>query len=338
MNAAAGNADGGLILALMVGGLVVAVAFLLFGLLGGDRKAQRTLKRRMAALKQRNVMGARQGSENVLGAKRAAFDSKFPEFDKLLLRYVPRRKVLQARLQGTGKSISVAQYVLANIVLTLAFAGVAVVILGRAPLLGLLVGATLGMGLPHFLVGYLGRRRISNFTALFPEAIDLIVRGLKSGLPITESIATVGHELADPVGIEFRRIDQSMKLGQPFEEALTAAVQRIATAEFKFFVISLGVQRETGGNLAETLENLSEILRRRRQMAMKVKAMSSEAKASAMIIGSLPFIMVGILGFVSPDYIMTLFHDPRGWVLIGAGMTSMTMGILVMAKMVRFEI
>src|SRR3546814_6834106 len=138
-------------------------------------------------------------------------------------------------------------------------------------------------------VGYLVNKRQDKFLAIFPEAIDLIVRGLKSGLPVTESINAVGREMDDPIGTEFRRIGDDIRFGKTMTEALWAATDRLSVAEFKFFVISLSVQQETGGNLAETLGNLSGILRSRQQMKLKVRAMSSEGRASAMIIGSLPF-------------------------------------------------
>jgi tight adherence protein B len=181
-------------------------------------------------------------------------------------------------------------------------------------------------------------KRLKLFTSQFPDAIDLIVRGLKSGLPVTESISAVGHEMQDPVGFEFRHIFDCVKFGQPIEEALWDTARRLDTPEFKFFVISISVQRETGGNLSEALGNLSNILRRRRQMGLKIKAMSSEAKASAIILGSLPFIMFGIIFAMNPDYEMVLFNDPRGQMMLGVGLGVMSTGILVMNKMVRFEI
>jgi tight adherence protein B len=336
MNTALADAGAAPLLLLLAGCAALTVLLLLVALLGGDKKTPRNLKRRMAAVRARS--GADAGAVPLARARRAAFDTKLPTVDKLMTRYLPRRAALIARLEATGKNISVSHYVMACLLLGLTAAALAIVLAHLPAMLALFCGLTLGIGLPHFVVGRMAKRRLQAFIGLFPEAIDLIVRGLKSGLPITESIATVGHEVADPVGMEFRRLDQSIKLGQPFDEALGAAVRRLGTPEFKFFVISLGVQRETGGNLAETLENLSDILRRRRQMQMKVKAMSSEARASAMIIGSLPFIMVALLSFVSPAYLMALVHDPRGWVMVGGGAISMTIGILVMAKMVQFEI
>jgi tight adherence protein B len=201
-----------------------------------------------------------------------------------------------------------------------------------------LAGFGIGLALPHFLVGHLGARRSKKFIHNFPEAIDLIVRGLKSGLPTQEGIKVVANEMGDPIGTEFREIADSLKLGKTLDDALWDAAKRIDIPEFKFFVISLAVQRETGGNLAETLENLGNILRARRQMKVKVKAMSSEAKASAIIIGSLPFIMFLIIFLMNPGYASDLFTDNRGIMMVMAGLTSMGFGIAVMAKMIRFEI
>jgi tight adherence protein B len=205
-------------------------------------------------------------------------------------------------------------------------------------MLALLIGIAGGLGLPHWVVGQMTRRRLKRFIQLFPEAIDLMVRGIRSGLPISETMASIGQEMADPVGTEFRHITDTIKLGQSMDEAMWDVASRLETPEFKFFVISLSVQRETGGNLAETLENLSEVLRRRLQMQLKIKAMSSEAKASAYIIGSLPFIMFAILMIMNHDYIMTLFIDPRGMIVLGIGLAMILFGAMVMAKMVRFEI
>jgi tight adherence protein B len=237
-----------------------------------------------------------------------------------------------------GLNLSPGQYALISVALGLACTLIAMFIVGAPLLVGVLAGVVAGMGLPHALVSHLIGRRLRKFTKLFPEAIDLMVRGIKSGLPIGETIAAIGQEMIDPVGIEFQRITDAVKLGQTLEEALWDAAQRLDTPEFKFFVISLSVQRETGGNLAETLENLGEILRRRLQMQLKIKAMSSEARASAYIIGSLPFIMFGILFLMNPGYVMVLFTDPRGMFVIGIGLLTMLLGVLVMAKMVRFEI
>ena len=171
-----------------------------------------------------------------------------------------------------------------------------------------------------------------------PEALDLIVRGIRSGLPATEALKTIADEVDDPVGTEFRQVTDQMRIGVALDEAMWSAARRLGIAEFNFLVISLSIQQETGGNLAEILEKLSDMVRRREQMRLKVKAMSSEARASAMIIGSLPFIMCALISFVNPGYMSVLFTDPRGWVMIGIGLTSLLIGVAVMAKMIRFEI
>jgi tight adherence protein B len=201
-----------------------------------------------------------------------------------------------------------------------------------------LAGLAIGGAIPYGLVAYLVSDRQKKFSSMFPDAIDLIVRGLKSGLPATESIRVVGTEIADPVGVEFRHVSDQIKFGMTLPDALWSVAPNIDTAEFRFFIISLTIQQDTGGNLAETLENLANILRRRKQMKLKIKAFSSEAKASAYIIGSLPFVMFAILMMMNPGYASQLYTDPRGIIMVGAGLTSYAIGIGVMAKMVRFDI
>jgi tight adherence protein B len=246
--------------------------------------------------------------------------------------------VLQARLGRTGKKLTIGHYVIAMVLFGGLSAAIPYFVFHLNPLLAGLGGIANGFMWPHLIVSYLGKRRLKTFTATFPEAIDLIVRGLRSGLPISESIVTVSKEIVDPIGTEFKLIDQNIRLGRSIEEAMWDTARRIDTPEFKFFIISISVQRETGGNLAETLDNLSDILRRRRQMKLKVKALSSEARASAYIIGSLPFAVFGIITLINPGYAMDLFRDSRGLVMVAIGLTSMAIGALVMGKMVKFEI
>lgn len=261
-----------------------------------------------------------------------------PFLEGLARRALPRPQELRQRLLRTGRQISLGRYFLLSLGVALATAFICRVTM-QLPWFALIAtGIVAGVGLPHLVVGWMVARRNNRFTALFPEAIDLMVRGLRSGLPVTETIAASGREMGDPVGPEFRRIADSVRLGQTLEDALWDAAKRIDTAEYKFFVISLSVQKETGGNLAETLANLSDILRARRQMRLKIRAMSSEAKASAMILGSLPFVMFGIIWFLSPDYEQILFSDMRGRMMLGVAVGLMGAGMLVMRKMVRFEI
>src|SRR6478609_10453781 len=165
-----------------------------------------------------------------------------------------------------------------------------------------------------------------------------MVRGLRSGLPITETLGIVASELQGPVGVEFRLVNDKMKIGRTMEVALQETADRIGTPEFQFFVITLAIQRETGGNLAETLSNLADVLRKRAQMKLKIRAMSSESKASAYIVGALPFIVFGLIWWINPNYIGKFFVDER-LILTGlGGMCWMGIGVFIMAKMVSFEI
>ena len=164
------------------------------------------------------------------------------------------------------------------------------------------------------------------------------MRGLRSGLPVTETLGIVAQEIPGPVGEEFKLVTERMKIGKTMEEALQNTADRLEIPEFNFFCITLAIQRETGGNLAETLANLGDVLRKRSQMKLKIRAMSSESKASAYIVGSLPFIVFGMIYWINPGYIGKFFIDERLMVAgIGGGIW-MGIGAFIMAKMVSFEI
>jgi tight adherence protein B len=245
---------------------------------------------------------------------------------------------MRMRLQRTGRTITLGQYLLFCFALT-AIIGLALkFVIGLPAIAAVPAGFAVGFLIPHIAVGTMLKRRQDKFMRNFPEAIDLIVRGLKSGLPVTESIRVVGQEIVDPIGVEFRGIADAVKFGKPMVEALWAIEPRIDIQEFRFFITALSVQQETGGNLAETLENLSTVLRRRKQMKLKIKALSSEAKASAYIIGSLPFIMFGIILTMNYDYGSQLYKDIRGIYMLCGGFLSYSIGTAIMWKMVRFDI
>jgi tight adherence protein B len=198
--------------------------------------------------------------------------------------------------------------------------------------------AFVSIGVPHMVISFLIKRRIAKFNSNFPDAIELMVRGLRSGLPITETLGIVASEIPGPVGLEFRSVADKMKIGRTMEAALQETADRLGTAEFQFFVITLAIQRETGGNLAETLSNLADVLRKRAQMKLKIRAMSSESKASAMIVGSLPFIVFTLVWMINPGYMGGFFTDQRLMVAGFGGLIWMSIGVFIMAKMVNFEI
>ena len=209
---------------------------------------------------------------------------------------------------------------------------------GAPFLLALLLGLFFGVGGPHFVIGKMIKRRVNKFNVNFPDAIELMVRGLRSGLPITETLGIVASEIPGPVGLEFRMVADKMKIGRTMEAALQETADRLGTAEFQFFVITLAIQRETGGNLAETLSNLADVLRKRAQMKLKIRAMSSESKASAYIVGSLPFVVFTLVWMINPTYMGGFFTDQRLMVAGIGGIVWMGIGAFIMAKMVNFEI
>lgn len=248
-----------------------------------------------------------------------------------------RIEALSVRLDRTGKKWTLSQYAYSSLGLGLAVA-LLVFLKSGAFLLALGVGLLVGAGLPHLVVGKLIKKRIAKFNGKFADAIELLVRGLRSGLPVTETLQVVAQEVDGPVGIEFKGIVDRIKVGRTMEEALQVTADRLGIPEFNFFCITLAIQRETGGNLAETLSNLADVLRKRGQMKLKIKAMSSESKASAMIVGALPFIVFGLIWWINPKYIGTFFTDERLIVIGLGGFTWMGIGVFIMSKMVSFEI
>lgn len=248
-----------------------------------------------------------------------------------------RIEALALRLHRAGKGWTLSQYIYASVGLAIGVTVIIFLMSGALPLalgLGMLIGA----GLPHLVVGHCIKSRGTKFTAKFPDAIELLVRGLRSGLPVTETLGVVAHEVPGPVGEEFKLVIERIKIGRTMEEALQETSDRLNTPEFAFFCITLAIQRETGGNLAETLSNLADVLRKRAQMKLKIKAMSSESKASAYIVGALPFIVFGLIYWINPNYIGGFFTEDRLIVTGLGGLVWMSIGAFIMAKMVSFEI
>jgi tight adherence protein B len=324
-------------IAVAVGGAAfVATAAVAFAGTGGARARLRQ-RARMLAQRQKSGGSTRVPGKPAASLKKAEARS-IPLFENLARRFLPRQSALRDRLARTGYDLTIGTYLMiCGGLVPIVFAAAALGIGLKAPPAAL-VALAAGLGLPHIGVGVAAGRYRGRFLALLPDAIDLMVRGLKSGLPVTESFGAVAREMQQPLATEFRRVTDGVRFGRGLEEVLWEAARRLDIPEFNFFVISLSIQRETGGNLAETLANLSDILRRRRQMRQKIKAMSSEAKASAYILGSLPFAMFGIVYCVNPSYASMLFTDPRGLLMLGGGLVSLGIAIVVIVKMIRFEI
>jgi len=316
--------------------LVMVGASIVFGMVAfafAGPSAGRAQSRRVASLRERH------GDAMVVAEAqmRRISMSRDTKMDLAFGRILPNPVQLAKRLAMTGKDWTVGQYGMATAGLALVVA-VLMLFKGMPILLALMFGVFVGVGLPHFVVGRTIRRRIEKFTAKFPDAIDLLVRGLRSGLPISETIGVVGHEVEGPVGEEFRSVSDKMKIGRTMDAALQDTADRLGTPEFQFFVITIAIQRETGGNLAETLANLSHVLRQRSQMKLKIKAMSSESKASAYIIGALPFIVFAMIWFINGKYMQNFFVDERLMAIGMGGMVWMAIGAFIMSKMISFEI
>jgi tight adherence protein B len=307
--------------------------FVLVALAFAGPNSSKATTRRLGAIKMRHSDSAdarvEQQMRKVVAARRPLIfiDGQHITFaDKLRL-----------RLAQTGKKWTLQQYMYASG--GLAFVIMAILLLnGTSFFIGLFIGLLIGAGLPHMVVNVLVGRRIKNFTTNFPDAIELLVRGLKSGMPVSETLSVIAKEIAGPVGEEFKLVVEKIKIGKSMEESLQDTADRLGTAEFQFFVITLAIQRETGGNLAETLANLADVLRKRAQMKLKIRAMSSESKASAYIVGSLPFFVFGMIWTINEKYLAGFFTEPRLMIAGVAGAVWMAIGVFIMAKMVSFEI
>ncbi len=317
---------------LLVGVGLMGLMVLGYVLMSGPSKAKEG-QRRLEAVRYRHSESTKDKVESQL--KKAIAARKPKAFAKA--GSGSRGEALAMRLERTGMNWSNMQYFYASLGLGLGLATLIYLKTGAA-LLALAVGVMAGAGLPHFVVGKLIIRRTTAFNAKFPDGIELLVRGLRSGLPVGETLGVVASEVPGPVGAEFRAVTERIKIGRTMEEALQETANKLNTAEFQFFVITLAIQRETGGNLAETLSNLADVLRKRAQMKLKIKAMSSESKASAYIVGSLPFIVFTMIYWVNQSYIGDFFVDERLMVAGMGGLVWMSIGAFIMAKMVSFEI
>jgi tight adherence protein B len=318
---------------ILILGIATLLSVVMVGLALAGPSPQRAMTRRLAAVRGRHGAGV----AVVEAQMRRITAGRTTRLDDTVMRLLPNPALIRKRLAMTGKPWTIGRYGMVCAAILVVVAGL-LWLKGMPILLSLLVGIMLGAGLPHWTVGFLIKRRINQFNAKFPDAIELLVRGLRSGLPIAETMAVVGSEVEGPVGVEFRAITDRMKIGRTMDVALQETADRLNTPEFQFFVISIAIQRETGGNLAETLSNLATVLRMRGQMKLKIKAMSSESKASAYIVGSLPFIVFGMIWMINGSYMQNFFVDQRLMVAGGGGLIWMGIGAYIMAKMVNFEI
>ena len=310
---------------LAVGG--VAWVFL-YPILSGERQAET----RMA-----NVAKAEPQARTARGSqksRRDVIENTLKEFDE---RHKKSKGVpLSVRLAQAGLSWSKRQFFLVS-----AAIGAAMFLLGLITGSGLIVSIVLGaagaLGLPRWLLSFMKKRRETKFLNAFPDSVDIIVRGVKAGLPLLDCLKMITVEAPEPVKSEFRAIVETQAIGMPLGVACGKLYEQMPVPEANFFGIVISIQQRAGGNLAEALGNLSRVLRDRKKMKAKIQAMSQEAKASAAIIGALPIAVMTMVYITSPNYISLLWTEPLGRVMLACSVVWMSMGVMVMKKMINFD-
>ncbi|MBI1985921.1 MAG: type II secretion system F family protein [Rhodospirillales bacterium] len=309
---------------LILGGLIIGAVFII--------RPKVLLRKRMNQI---GMIGDGGASDKAESRRQKRIQEKVKQLEQKS-RKQSRLEALRSQIMQAGLDINLGTYFVFSAIIGV-FASLGYLLTGLPPLGAvpvLLIGAFL---VPKLLLGSMADRRQRKFTRNFADAVDLIVRGIRSGLPINECFRGVAREFEPPLGEEFRLLVEGQNLGWTIDDLMARGIQRLPTAEYKFFAIVTQIQRQTGGNLADTLSNLSTVLRERKKMRDKAQAMASEAKASAMIIGSLPFAVAWILSVVNPAYLMLLFTEKTGNYLLGFGAFWMTLGSLVMRKMINFK-
>ena len=313
----------------------ITIAGLGFAFAGGDSGQAKAAKRAqmIAGGGERQVAVRAKAAANTPDARRQNILKALKEQER---KQKKATLSISARMLAAGLGQNVRMFWIISGALAVVVALI-VFVLSQNPLIALAGGFAAGLGLPRWVLGFLAKGRIKKFTEAFSDAIDIIVRGIKSGLPVHDCLKIIGKESPEPLGGEFRTLTENIAMGVPMDAALEKMYERMPTNELRFFSIVLGIQAKTGGNLAEALGNLSTVLRARKLMKEKIKALSAEAIASASIIGCLPPGVVILISVTSPAYMKPMFTDPRGHLMILGGLLWMTMGILVMRKMINFK-
>lgn len=328
---------------LALAGLVaVAAAGLAYGVLfsriENEKKAEGRFRRVSAAETDRTKIKAARDRVNEMSKRRKSVQDSLKELEKKQQeKSAKTAPSMKMRLAQANLSISVPQFYLFSASFGLFALLLTYVASGK---LLIAVGVTLiaAAGLPRWIVGFMIKRRCKKFLEEFPNALDVMVRSIKSGLPLNDALRLIASDGQEPVKTEFRRVVESQQVGLTVPEACARMIQNIPLPEVNFFAIVIAIQAQAGGNLSEALGNLSKVLRERKKMKAKVSALSMEAKASACIIGALPFIVATLVYLTSPDYMMVLFTDPRGHLIMGASAVWMSIGIFMMRNMINFDI
>ena len=326
---------------LMGGGLLVCFAILAFVLLApddSDKAKARAAKLTGSGNTSKSTRDAN-APDNSAARRRQVSDSlkKIEDAAAAAAAEKKRRVTLPQLIEQAGLELSVKNFWMISAVVGLVFLAVGVVTGQKIWVIGLM-GVVGCFGLPRWFIASKRKKRQKKFVAEFSNAIDVIVRGIKSGLPVNECLKIIGRDAQEPVRTEFHLLTEGMRLGLSLEQSLNRMYQRTPINEVNFFAIVLMIQQQTGGNLAEALGNLGSVLRSRKMMLGKIAALSMEAKASAGILGSMPFAVSGMVHTASPEYLLPLFTTKFGnMLLLGAGLW-MCCGVLVMKKMINIQV
>lgn len=324
-----------IMVSLAVGGLAIAILFPFFS---NNNSANRV--KAISTGKKTESFGSSirsRLSEDTKDTRRRQIQDSLKQVGKQEKELKKRRNSLRVNLEQAGLEISVKAYWVSACILGAGLAALSFVIYPNIFVVTavLFVGI---FGLPRWILKNMRTRRQNIFLNDFADALDVMTRGLKSGLPVTEAMKIIATESGPPVGPEFAEVVEGQRLGISLEQGIERMVERIPLPEVNFLAIVMAIQSKTGGNLSEALGNLSRVLRDRKKMKQKVQSVSQEAKSSAAIIGSLPFVLMGALTMLNPTYLSPLFNTQMGHILlIGSGIW-MTTGVLVMRKMINFQI
>jgi tight adherence protein B len=317
-----------ILIAVAVGG--VAYVFI-YPLLSGERRVEQRM--RDVSTMEADAHRSRKSADPTAKRRQQVEDSLQQIEDR---RKRSSRPPLSVRLQQSGLTWTKRQFWITNVIAGL-FAAIVAWIFGASILIALGVGFSAGIGLPRWMLSFLKKRRETRFLEEFPNGIDIIVRGVKSGLPVGDCIRIVAAEAREPVKAEFRMIAESQAIGIPLADATARLFEHIPLPEANFFGIVVSIQQKSGGSLSEALANLSRVLRERRKMQAKIKAMSMEAKASAAIIAALPIAVMLLVYLTSPNYIEMLWTTPLGRTMLFCSGVWMSMGVFVMRRMINFD-